>query len=716
MLHYSGPTAQTITNNISVTAPEGITTALRFTYGPSASNPGLNIMSPISASTTYTMSAYVMIESLTSTPGGGGFAENGVVSGTALDNAQVGVWQKITWTRTTTASPGPNFGIRFAAVGGTGTGSILVTGIMIEAVDAANASPTFFDGATAASGDFSYAWTSTANASVSWMRAPSIGGWAATSTGIAYQSGTSPMHGTKCGAVLTKGFNGDGLYHNNITVTAGLTYTVSIWIKLTSVVPSMNVLLRWKDSNETILKDDFLNIQGSLVVGQWVRVSATFTAVSGATRLQPMVRANATHTPTTFYVDSLMVEQNTVMTGYFDGSTSSVGDFTYLWGGTVGQSISNERVFNVPAAIAGKSTGVGFENSKFWVYAATAEDGSKTCKWVAPAGTPSSNWRLAGITGNSQYGFPGTQLKAGGQYTLWIRYRAYGWGSTQTFQVQVADQTGQNIVAAYDTSRLINTTGWTEYRRTFTALRDGTPATTVYASLPLVPQTATDGVFEFREWMLVEGDYRGDFIDGTKPFSKWEGTVNGSTSIGYPPQLLDLAGKPEYDLTTSTVGGYTLPGGFGDAEARTIYTVYSNLADITDSSVPLLLTYGSTALNDVVPNTFITMRQQTFAGPSNALLARRTGGAGSLTAGSMVGNNVAVWGLNTSGFIFNSLNNGSVVTDSQVMTLPHERISISAPTAWGVHIRTIIYRGYHDAVTRAAVSRYLGNKYGAKVA
>src|SRR4030095_1758202 len=305
-------------------------------------------------------------------------------------------------------------------------------------------------------------------------------------------------------------------------------------------------------------------------------------------------------------------------------------------------------------------------------------------------------------------------IRAGGTYTLLAYWRGSGWGGTSGFQFQVADSSGQNIVTPYDSLTLLNSGTWKEYRRTFTALRDATTSTAIYAALPLTPQTSTDGIFEIKKWMLVEGTYTGDFIDGNSPLSKWDGTVNASTSVGYPPQLLDLAGAPISDL--STTGTFTLPGGFGDTEARTIYTVYNNLLDITDNTVPTILTYGSSALSDAVPNTFITLRQQAWTGNVNFLLARRTGGQGAGTSPSFLGVNVAAWGLNTSGYIFNCLNNGTVVTDSQVMTLPNDKISISTPTAWGSHVRTIIYRGYHDAATRQAVSRYLGNKYGAVVA
>jgi hypothetical protein len=50
------------------------------------------------------------------------------------------------------------------------------------------------------------------------------------------------------------------------------------------------------------------------------------------------------------------------------------------------------------------------------------------------------------------------------------------------------------------------------------------------------------------------------------------------------------------------------------------------------------------------------------------------------------------------------------------MDIMHQSINILADSVAHKHVRTIMFRGYHDDATRAAISRYLGNKYGASVA
>lgn len=515
-LHYSGAGAQTITPNVAVTGhPIGLTTATRFTFGPSASNPGINIMSPITASTVYTMSAWVYIESLTSTPGGGGFAENGVVSGTSADNGLVGQWQRITWTRTTTASPGPNFGIRWAAVGGTGTGSILVTGIMI---DISGYDSPFFDGASTATGDFTYTWLGTANNSLSREQAPTVSGITATGAAVRpiWQSMDRPAIGSK-------------------------------FLRMAYYSPSaISVALNPID---TIIKGGIARTDL-----MWIRASRAITA-------------------------------------------------TFRYRNPDGSVVSNNGSITLPV----------------------------------------NQWTLARVFGSPT-------------------------GSDD-----------QGLGLFFNAGALV-----------------------------------AGDIVDLGPHMAVEGTYLGDFIDGTKPFSKWIGTADQSISIGYPPQLFDIAGKPLFDQTA--IGTYILPGGFSNTETRTIYTVYNNLSDITDASNSSLITYGSTALSDAIPNQFITLRQQTFAGADNFLLARRTGGSGAGVGGSKPGVNVAAFGVNASGMLFSAVNNGTVANDSIAMDIPHEKIRIYETSAYNSHVRTLIYRGFHDATTRASVSRYLGNKYGAYIA
>lgn len=570
----------------------------------------------------------------------------------------------------------------------------------------------YFDGATAAAGDFTYAWSGTANSSTSLQRAPSVAPWLQSGSSVLYQSVTSPYLGTKCAAVATKGANGDGLYHADITITAGTTYTFSSWIKLTSSVPTMSGVLRWKDTPGNIVSDGGGTVHTSLVVGSWVRVSVTGVAPTGATKLQAMWRIYATHTSTTFYVDACMVEASTVATPYFDGSFVAAGDFTHNWTGTVNASGSEQRALMIPSL--GSSRSASLPDGKFFVFQSTSEDGAKMAKWLSPAGTTTTSWRVASINGSSSQGWTVGPVKTNGVYTLWFRYRSSGWGSGQTFQTQIADGTSLNAVVAYDASVPLNATGWQEYRRTFTAIRDATVASQIYISLPTVPQAATDGIFEIKEWMLVPGTYTGDFINPIQnSLSKWEGTAHASTSIGYPPRLYDIAGKPDVDKTTT--GLLTLPGGIDPLSPRTIYTVVQLLQDIPTAAIETIAIYGDTALNDTVPNTYAILRYHSETGAKSSAMARRTGGGGPIVPGVPTGVNVFCWGVRGQNLFCSEGGRAEVLDTGNLMVMDHEALNIPAANTYQSHVRTLIYLADHDAATRAAITRYLGNKYGENV-
>ena len=703
MLHYSGAGAQTITPNVSIASIPiaslpSVTAAIRFTYTGSASNPGLNILSPVAASTTYTMSAWVYIESLTSTPGNGGFAENGVISGTSVDIALVGQWQKITWTRTTTASPGPNFGLRFASMAGTGTGSILVTGITIEVSDATGASPIFFDGATSAGGDFTYAWTGTANNSSSIQKATENAGWSPITNSIEYWSTQSPMHGTHCAGVITKGASGDGITCSDSVVAAFTTYTMSIYIKLTAAVPNFTIQMRWKDNVGAIISDTNASVAGSLTVGQWSRVSVTATSPSGATSMQPIARILAVHSSTLFYVDSLMVEQATFLSPYFDGSTAAAGDFTYAWTGTANQTASEERAPTV-SGWTGLYTGgrVAYQSSAWNGSGAKcmAISGNRpTVDSFSMTNTPP----IAGNLGGRTFTFL-ANLKTMEAYPAGADGRA--WGINVVVNLSGGGQFQYNLKPT--TTYL----GIHEIKQTITIRSDAT----TMAYLRLYNGSPNDVPIYWDNFMIVEGTYVGDYIDGTKPFSKWDGAANASTSVGYPPQFLDIAGKPTLDLLGAANTGALAVSPY---IPRTFYLVHEHTGNTS--------AFTSTFLYGTIPNN--GFNNQTAAAGSNSIINRLDFVNGDFNKAIIMGNgrttkrHVSAYSFNQGltsvsacvdggSDIVTALNPGDGWADGRVIT---------TSAGENKNIRALVFYAEHDRSTRIAMCRYLGNKYGAYVA
>jgi hypothetical protein len=668
--------------------PDGITTGVRVSYTAGAATPGAIIMPLPLTSTVYSMSAWVLVES--GDVASIAFALKGATSGGSPTTFTPGVWTKITWNNYTTPASlvtGNDFAVRLAG-NAASTGSFIVTGVIIELGPYVGP---WFDGNSAAAGDFSYLWTGATNQSISSQRAMGAGNWAGAGLGVAYQSAVSPWSGAKSVAVMTKGVTGDGAYVGDAAVVAGTTYTFSSWVRVNDVLPSFYGSMRYKDAANATINDYTLNVIASVVVGQYVRLSYTTTAPAGATRLQAMWRIFSAHSPTTFFIDETLIEASPTLLPYFDGSTVAAGDFTYNWTGTANASTSEQR--GVQAA--GYTVGLN---------AAAIQ----STDWAA-SGTKSLRVINTGVSKDSFVSLALSPMKAQ-TYTLLATCRVLA-PQTGTPDIRARRiQLYYTGVGPTNSAQAPNVPGVYPLRLTFT-ITD--PAQ--YLNFRLYNGASLgEGDVWWDNIMLVEGDYQGDYIDGTKPFSKWDGTANNSTSVGYPPQLLDLAGVPEFDYALSAGATYSLTDNFGPQEGRTLYTVYQNTQDIP-TGVFQMIAYGSTDLTDTVPNCYITLRQEFYAGPTNIIRTRRTGGGGPQQTTVPLGASVACWGLDSAGNMFIQNNNNAEVTEAFAMSVPNQKIQFNT-SSYHTHVRTIMYRGKHDAATRAAVSRYLGNKYGANVA
>lgn len=670
----------------------------------------------------------------------------------------VNQWTEVTGTLTMTATQvaGTTFGfgaLCTSAVAGD------IYHVDMALVEKSATLGTYFDGASVSNSVTAYGWRGNANDSASYaydpeltpgwsgsgdnstsrLYVPNVENWAqAVNAGIYRTANQGAPIGSYAAAVVTRGFSGDGIYLGDITITAGMSYTSSAWIKITDTIPTMSSVMRYKDAGGTILTDLGGTIHTSLVVGQWVRVSTTSVAPTNATKLQQMWRIySSSYTPTTFYVSGAMVEATPVLGDYFDGSTPAAGDFTYGWNGSINRATSTQWAPNVAGSITTKSTSGAAIDSKFQHYQTTFEDGAKGVRYVAPAGTPNSTWRIAGL---STGGWDFNQIKAGGRYTLWFRWRAKGWPTqVSTTPVQISTGGSNNHVVGSFTATnlppLNDTVGWQEYRRTFTALRDADVSQWIYISLPVTPSATTDGVFEIRDWGLYEGTYTGDPIDGSKPLAKWEGAANASTSIGYPPQLLDIAGAPMAALYTEGTTLAPISGGaFDDCTVYLAYEAYAEVAEWTsiasiggwnggsaDYSTKGAFTYGrrnggnlwtSHTRVGTLANSNQSGLGSAVPGPIQGYKPSRHVVAIQLTDG--VNNIRHVLDGGTEYAVAIQPGNGIAREAIKMRTGVSNTDGTASTAAKGLAL--LYYPGRHSAATRTAMLRYLGNKYGAAVA
>jgi hypothetical protein len=593
-----------------------------------------------------------------------------------------GGWQRISATRAMGANAA--FGDMVVRNLDAVANNIYIDGAMIE--QASTASPDYYVGF----GDYTYAWSGTADASASYRRAPGISSLSGSYNSYITQSVIWPTNLTK--SVRITPFNPAntesffyiiGSWGNLGTMVAGKTYTVSATLKLnaplTGTLHSRALSISMRENSARTAYVTGTNTAGTQ------RLSMTFTIGAGTTNGFLEFFNGASMGGGDVWWDDIIVVEGTHGSDYFDGSTAASGDFTYGWTGTAHASTSRQLA---PGPSLINSTGTATKA----IYLSSERPAAHN-KFA----------RMVTYTDNVSVAFNPTDcvIKSGVARTdlLWIRC-----SRSLTLSLRYRTPDGSGVVGAGNATLVANQ--WT-LLRVFGSPDVGDNA--ALGPLALSPSLQPGDTLDLGPHMTVEGTYLGDFLDGTKPFSKWDGAMDNSTSVGYPPSLLDIVGNPVVDL--SSVGLFSLDDSFSITEPRTIYTVFDALQMPGAGTYPVV-TYGVTGLADTVSYQTMMLRMQ---GTTNAsVINRRTGGAGPVKDNVILGaRNVSSWGMLEDGKQFVANNNSNIVTNAQIMATPHQSIRIHAPDAYQIHVRTIMFRGYHDASTQAAVSKYLANKHGA---
>lgn len=550
------------------------------------------------------------------------------------------------------------------------------------------ASPDYYEG----TGDFTHGWTGTANASTSVQNATAASGFLSASTGVPFSSVISPYMGSRSAGVMTKGGNGDGGYWLDSTVVAGTAYTFSVWVKLMASVGTFSIVLRWKDAASTILSDGGGNVHSSLTIGQWTRVSWTETAPANATKLQPMLRVySGSYTATPFYVDGCLIEARPMLSPYFDGNTAAGGDFTYLWQGTPNATVSYQQATRTGTYIGGASLPI---RSTDW-----SASGTYSCRHISTYPAIGSAYIDLKVTGS---------LIPGQTYTLLVTCRVAATSVTAPDRKLAILMYG---AGAHKYTMIPNAPGVYPVRLTFTLPAEG--LTSYYLRL-YNGGVAGDADCWWDNLLLVEGDYAGDFINPEQNLlAKWDGAAHTSTSVGYSPQFFDMAGKPTRDTINGSALASTNPA--PDMGPRTAYFVYETVGGMTTSF------QGSNAYG-TTPTGRISLQTQNAGTDAMGVRLDFPGGESNRVT---VFNGVRKSGVHViSAAVNDGLTSASICADGGSDSV----ISINGGTGWAgndytsqstfseaIGKRTIVFNAYHDRATRVAISRYLGNKYGANV-
>lgn len=500
--------------------------------------------------------------------------------------------------------------------------------------------------------------------------------------------GTNPDGITTANRVsYTSGASNPGISFVNPSVS-GTQYTVSAWV-YHETIPTAGT--------QGFAQAGVASMSGppAIAQGTWQRFSWTYTA-SGTSQIG--FRISAPVGNGSFLITGVMAEISPILGTFFDGVSVAVGDFTHSWVGTANASMSYQRALSVLNVSVNQSNlGSAFASSQW------ASSGSKSLRIVP---TTTSADTFADLTPLIAAGV----IKPFTTYTIaGTKYLSAPLGGSLNTSRRFRGSNGGEISFAYKTPIDTNVAGPQRHVATFT-----TGATTAFAFLRVYNgASAGNGDAWWDDLILVEGDYSEGFIDGTKPFSKWDGTANASTSVGYPQQLFDLAGKPSVDLTgVANTGGVAIP--VGAYVPRTIYVVYD--ATGFTSAYQSAFGYGIIGSKGFL--------HQTAAAGSSSLANRfdfpggSSNGAIVLGSGRLTRRHVAAFAfnqgltnvlacLNGAADVSVALNPGSGWDDGRASTTSGTETKA---------IRALVYYGEHDRATRVAISRYLGTKYSALVA
>ncbi len=179
-------------------------------------------------------------------------------------------------------------------------------------------------------------------------------GWNGNNTSSAVRTTTDSLFGTtSIRATYNAVASGAGLFWWDspgtgpaYPVTAGKTYTFSVYVKSNSETRSYNPTILWRDSDTTVgnLISNISGVTTSCPLNTWTRVTVTGIAPAGAKAAVITVYTSTTTTAgNNAYFDGALFEESLIAGTYFDGSfvdpASSKGTIS-SWSGTAHSSKS----------------------------------------------------------------------------------------------------------------------------------------------------------------------------------------------------------------------------------------------------------------------------------------------------------------------------------------------------------------------------------------
>jgi hypothetical protein len=300
---------------------------------------------------------------------------------TGITNAAIDVqpdtWTRLTWTGTI-ATAG-SFGLRVSAVSG-GAGRVWAVSDYLDLDQALGEQRavvgTYFDGSSGTTGDFTHAWSGTANASSSVERGlvPTYAGGSAGTV----SSTNWYANGSKSARVIPISLTSNDSYLSpegdtgalRYGFAAGKTYTVSATARLTAAqTGTLNASARRIVVYTKVGAAAYVTASSAQApnASGITRLSVTFTAPAGITEGFIRLYNGAFRDGGDVWWDSLLVEETTTLQDYFDGSTGQ----NHVWTGTAHQSTSTNSDAALPITLHDYEARQGLATD----YILTNEDG-----------------------------------------------------------------------------------------------------------------------------------------------------------------------------------------------------------------------------------------------------------------------------------------------------------------------------------------------------
>ncbi len=139
-------------------------------------------------------------------------------------------------------------------------------------------------------------------------------------------------------------------------VNAGRMVQVAVWCRPTAAARKFELYATGVQADGTSVGRALIGTIASVPSNTWRRITGTYVPPPGSVRLDVEVRCLTTNgalapNGSAFAISDVLIEQSTVLAGYFDGNIPDTPNTTFAWTGTVGSSTSTSNTLVTVALI-----------------------------------------------------------------------------------------------------------------------------------------------------------------------------------------------------------------------------------------------------------------------------------------------------------------------------------------------------------------------------